>query len=63
MLTVGQLAWMDFDLLLGALQPYLQLLRIPEWEIRTMIEDAQADLYYPVVRLSTRLHVVHGVKK
>lgn len=63
LLTVGQLAWMDFDLMLGALKPYLQLLPIPDWKIKDMIEDAQADLYYPVVRLSTRLHVVQGIKK
>jgi hypothetical protein len=62
LLTVGQLAWMDFDLLLNSLRPYLYSIHIPSWQVERMIEDAQTDLYYPVMRLTTRLHVVRGIK-
>lgn len=63
LLTVGQLAWMDFDLLLNSLRPYLFSLGLQDWQVENLIEDAQSDLYYPVVRLSSRLHVVRGIKK
>lgn len=63
LLTVGQLAWMDFDLLLNSLRPYLFSLGLQALHVDQIIEGAQSDLYYPVVRLSSRLHVVRGVKK
>ncbi|EIN07303.1 S-adenosyl-L-methionine-dependent methyltransferase [Punctularia strigosozonata HHB-11173 SS5] len=62
LLSIGQLAWMNYDLLLPALRTYLASSDLPDWQIDVLIEDAQRDLYYPVVRLSCRLHIVHAIR-
>ncbi|KAI0322208.1 S-adenosyl-L-methionine-dependent methyltransferase [Amylostereum chailletii] len=62
LLTVGQLAWMNSDLLVLAIRPLLLSSGIPEAEVKTLIEEAQRDLYYPLVHIATRLHVVHAIK-
>jgi hypothetical protein len=54
---------MNFDLLLHSIIPYLHSLGLDEWQVESLIEEGQSDLYYPVVHLSTRLHVVRGIKK
>jgi len=62
-LSIGQLAWMDYDIMLPALKPLFLSAGMREWEAKKLIEEAQQDLYYPLVRPSTRLHIVHAVKK
>ncbi|KDQ65156.1 hypothetical protein JAAARDRAFT_202378 [Jaapia argillacea MUCL 33604] len=63
LLTIGQLAWMEFDLLLPAMRPHLLSSGIPEWKADILIGDAQRDLYEPVMPPSCRLHVVHAIKR
>lgn len=62
-LSIGQLAWMNYDILLPALKPLFMSVGMRDWEARKLIEEAHQDLYYPLVRPSTRLHIVHAVKK
>jgi hypothetical protein len=63
LLTVGQLAWMDCDLLLPALKPFFLSAGLAESMVKTLIADAQHDLYYPVIHPSSLLHIVHAVKQ
>ncbi|KAG6328551.1 hypothetical protein ID866_10538, partial [Astraeus odoratus] len=62
-LSIGQLAWMDYDIMLPALKPLFLSAGMKEWEAKKLIEEAQQDLYYPLVRPSTRLHIVHAIKR
>ncbi|KAF7983374.1 hypothetical protein HWV62_22369 [Athelia sp. TMB] len=63
-LTIGQLAWMEHDLLLPAMEPILrEQCYKSDSEVKLLIENAQRDLYYPKDRLATRLHVIHAMKK
>jgi len=62
-LTIGQLAWLDNDLLIPAMRPLLLANGKTESEVKTLLEDAHHDLYYPIVKPSNRLHVVHARKK
>lgn len=62
-LSIGQLAWMDYDAMLPALKPLFLNAGMKEWEAKKLIEEAHQDLYYPLVRPSTRLHIVHAIKK
>lgn len=62
-LSIGQLAWMNYDSMLPALKPLFLSAGMRDWEARKLIEEAHQDLYYPLVRPSTRLHVVHAFKK
>ncbi|KAH0827166.1 hypothetical protein J3R83DRAFT_4857 [Lanmaoa asiatica] len=62
-LSIGQLAWMNYDIMLPALKPLFLSAGMRDWEARKLIEEAHQDLYYPLVRPSTRLHIVHAVKK
>lgn len=61
-LTIGELAWMQYDLLILALKPLLLSGKIPGWQVDALIEDAQRDLYRPVVRPSNILHTVFALK-
>lgn len=63
LLTIGQLAWMEYDHLLPAMRPMLLEAGIPEWKVKVLIEDAHRDMYEPVMPPSVRLHVVHAIKK
>ncbi|KAI0035915.1 S-adenosyl-L-methionine-dependent methyltransferase [Vararia minispora EC-137] len=63
MLTVGQLAWMNFDLLVLAVKPLLLSSGLPESRVKMLMQDAQRDLYQPLAQMSTRLHFVHAVKR
>ncbi|EIM90105.1 S-adenosyl-L-methionine-dependent methyltransferase [Stereum hirsutum FP-91666 SS1] len=63
LLTVGQLAWMNWDMLLVAVRPLLLSSGLSEAEVNVLIEDAQRDLYYPLVHIASRLYVVHAIKK
>jgi len=62
-LTIGQLAWMNYDLLLPAMRPLLLSTGKTESEVKTLLEQAHHDLYYPIVKPSSRLHVVHAIKR
>ncbi|KAI9509636.1 S-adenosyl-L-methionine-dependent methyltransferase [Russula earlei] len=62
LLTVGQLAWMESDLLILAMRPLLLASGLDEKEVKMLTEAAQRDLYYPLVHIETRLHVVHAIK-
>jgi hypothetical protein len=63
LLTVGQLAWMESDLLILAIQPLLLASGLDEKKVKKLIEAAQRDLYYPLVHIENRLHVVHAIKR
>ena len=54
---------MHCDLLVLAIRPLLLESGIPEQAVKTLIENAQRDLYYPLVHIATRLLVVHAIKK
>ncbi|KAG1827210.1 S-adenosyl-L-methionine-dependent methyltransferase [Suillus subaureus] len=62
-LSIGQLAWMNYDIMLPAMKPLFLSAGMRDWEARKLIEEAHQDLYYPLVRASSRLHIVHAVKK
>jgi SAM-dependent methyltransferase len=63
LLTVGQLAWMESDLLILAVRPLLLSSGLSEKEVKKLTEAAQRDLYFPLVHIQNRLHVVHAIKK
>ncbi|KZT26525.1 S-adenosyl-L-methionine-dependent methyltransferase [Neolentinus lepideus HHB14362 ss-1] len=63
LLTIGQLAWMEYDHLLPAMRPMLLEAGLPEWKVKVLVEDAHRDMYEPVMPPSVRLHVVHAIKK
>ncbi|KAG9125573.1 hypothetical protein FRC07_007036 [Ceratobasidium sp. 392] len=46
-LSIGQLAWMNYDNLLLALRPLLLDHGITPEKVATLIEEAQSDLYHP----------------
>ncbi|KAG7452446.1 S-adenosyl-L-methionine-dependent methyltransferase [Guyanagaster necrorhizus] len=62
-LTVGQLQWMDYELLLPALRPFFLTVGLPETTVRSLVADAQHDLYHPSVNLSCRINIVHASKR
>jgi hypothetical protein len=62
LLTVGQLAWMESDLLILAIRPLLLASGLEEKEVKSLTEAAQRDLYYPLVHIENRVHVVHAIK-
>jgi hypothetical protein len=63
LLTIGQLAWMNYDSLLMALRPLLlEHSTMPMERVDQIVADAQADLYYPEVRPNVCLHIVHAIK-
>ncbi|ESK94530.1 tam domain methyltransferase [Moniliophthora roreri MCA 2997] len=62
-LTVGQLAWMEYDLLIPALKPMFLSLGLPETHCNTLIANAQKDLYHPQLNLSAHIHIVYASKK
>ncbi|KAL1747532.1 S-adenosyl-L-methionine-dependent methyltransferase [Schizophyllum fasciatum] len=62
-LTVGQLQWMDYELLLPGLLPMFLFCGLPERQARDLILDAQHDLYHSPVRLSMQLHISYAVKR
>jgi hypothetical protein len=61
-LTVGQLQWMDYDLLIPALRPLLLSSGLTEQIVTRMIQNAQHDLYHPAVNLSTCINIVHATR-
>ncbi|THH20705.1 hypothetical protein EW146_g734 [Bondarzewia mesenterica] len=63
LLTVGQLAWMNWDLLLLAARPLLLSSGLPEWQVKNLIAEAQRDLYHPLVHIASRFYVVHAIKR
>ncbi|KAF9501017.1 S-adenosyl-L-methionine-dependent methyltransferase [Pleurotus eryngii] len=63
LLTVGQLAWMDCDLLIPALKPLFLHAGLPESKVTKLIKEAQQDLYYPLLQISCKYHIVHAFKR
>ncbi|KAF7363498.1 Secondary metabolism regulator LAE1 [Mycena sanguinolenta] len=61
-LTVGQLQWMAYDLLLPALKPMFMSLGMLEARADRIIKDAQTDLYYgnSDFKLASHMHIVHA---
>ncbi|KAK7020569.1 secondary metabolism regulator LAE1 [Favolaschia claudopus] len=64
-LTVGELQWMAYDLLIPALKPMLLILGLLESRVDRIIQEAQADLYYTNtdLKLSSHLHILHARRK
>ncbi|KAL0946581.1 hypothetical protein HGRIS_012783 [Hohenbuehelia grisea] len=62
-LTVGQFAWMDYDLLIPATKPLFLTAGLPESKVKRLIKDAHHDLYYPQLHCSSLLHIVHAFKR
>ncbi|KAJ7783141.1 S-adenosyl-L-methionine-dependent methyltransferase [Mycena metata] len=63
LLTVGQLQWMAYDLLLPALKPMFLNVGISEGSVDQIVKDAQQDLYYTKFKLSSRLHIVYARRR
>lgn len=63
LLTVGQLAWMDCDLFIPALKPLFLHAGLPESKVTKLIKEAQQDLYYPLLQISCKYHIVHAFKR
>jgi len=64
LLTIGQLAWMNYDILLMSLRPLLlEHSGLPLEQVDKLITDAQSDLYYPEVRPNINLHIVFALKQ
>ena len=62
LLTVGQYAWMEHDLFLLAVRPLFLSYGLSEFRVKILIEDAQQDLYYPLIRPYSCVHVSHARK-
>ncbi|KAJ7097875.1 S-adenosyl-L-methionine-dependent methyltransferase [Mycena belliarum] len=62
-LTVGQLQWMAYDLLLPGLKPMFLHLGLREARVDRIIKDAQQDLYHTEYRLTSHLHVVYALRR
>ncbi|KAJ7040634.1 S-adenosyl-L-methionine-dependent methyltransferase [Mycena alexandri] len=63
LLTVGQLQWMVYNLLLPALKPMFLALGLPETSVDQIIKDAQHDLYYSKFKLSSRLRIAYAIRR
>ncbi|KAJ7046837.1 S-adenosyl-L-methionine-dependent methyltransferase [Mycena alexandri] len=63
LLTVGQLQWMAYDLLLPALKPMFLSVGLPEASVDQIVKDAQHDLYYTKFKLSSRLRIAHARRR
>lgn len=63
LLTIGQLAWMDYDILLTSLRPLLlENSSLSIESVDELISAAQTDLYYPETHPNVCLHIVHAIK-
>ncbi|KAJ6596950.1 S-adenosyl-L-methionine-dependent methyltransferase [Mycena vulgaris] len=62
-LTVGQLQWMAYDLLLPALKPMFVHLGLLESRVDRIIKDAQDDLYHTGFDLSSHLHIAYAMRR
>ena len=63
-LTISQLSSMDNDLLLSGMCPLLlSSSGMSQLEVDALIEAAYHNLYYPIAKPSTHLHVVHAIKQ
>ncbi|CAE6414568.1 unnamed protein product [Rhizoctonia solani] len=61
-LSIGQLAWMNYDNLLLALRPLLLDHGITPDKAAKLIEDAQENLYHPKAQPYCCWHIVHARK-
>ncbi|KAF6765257.1 S-adenosyl-L-methionine-dependent methyltransferase [Ephemerocybe angulata] len=63
LLTIGQLQWMDYELLIPALLNLFLSQGIPQEEVDVIIGQAQHDLYYPTVPLMAHIHIAYASKR
>ncbi|KAF5315720.1 hypothetical protein D9611_004747 [Ephemerocybe angulata] len=63
LLTIGQLQWMDYELLIPALLNLFVSQGIPQEEVDVIIGQAQHDLYYPTVPLMAHIHIAYASKR
>ncbi|KAF8651489.1 hypothetical protein AX16_004787 [Volvariella volvacea WC 439] len=64
MRTIGEIQWMDYELLLPALKPFFLSVGLSDGFVDKLIADAQYDLYYPPAGScrTARIHIVHATK-
>ncbi|THH04810.1 hypothetical protein EW145_g5248 [Phellinidium pouzarii] len=62
LLTVAQYAWMEYDYLVPAVRPLFLSYGLSEFRVKILIEDAQQDLYYPLTRPYSCVHVSQARK-
>ncbi|KAL5489878.1 hypothetical protein ACEPAI_4710 [Sanghuangporus weigelae] len=62
MLAVGEHAWMDHDRFVPGVRPLFLNYGLSEFRVKILVEDAQQDLYYPLTRPYTCVHVSHARK-
>jgi len=62
LLTVAQFAWMEHDYFVPAARPLFLNYGLSEFRVKILIEDAQQDLYYPLVRPFSCVHVTFARK-
>ncbi|KAH8116923.1 S-adenosyl-L-methionine-dependent methyltransferase [Phellopilus nigrolimitatus] len=62
LLTVAQFAWMDHDSFIPAVRPLFLSYGLSEFRVKILIEDAQQDLYYPLTRPYSCVHVSQARK-
>ncbi|KLO14705.1 S-adenosyl-L-methionine-dependent methyltransferase [Schizopora paradoxa] len=62
LLTVAQFAWMEHDHFVPAVRPLFLNYGLSEFRVKILIEDAQQDLYYPLVRPFSCVHVTYARK-
>ena len=63
MLTIGQLQWMDYELLIPALQPFFLSSGMSAEDVTQIVQDAQHDLYYPDVPFLAHIHISYATKR
>jgi len=61
-LAIGEYAWMANDEFLTSLRPLFLNYGLTEYRVNVLIEDAQNDLYHPLVRPYICVHITHAYK-
>lgn len=51
---------MEHDLFIPSVRPLFLSYGLSEFRVKILIEDAQQDLYYPLIRPYSCLHVTHA---
>lgn len=62
LLTVAQFAWMEHDYFIPSVRPLFLSYGLSEFRAKILIEDAQQDLYYPLIKPYSCVHVSHARK-
>ena len=53
---------MHHDHFIPSVRPLFLLYGLSEWRVKILIEDAQQDLYYPLVKPYSCVHISHERK-